>query len=189
MEWLAPQARDRPWVGRPGLLLAGLVLALTPVVYGELDQRPPTPVLVAAATLLVAVVATAFAVGRRRTATPMADLDRPPRRGLGLVAFGCALAHWIATYSVSESVLPWPAGVAVALAPVALGVVVVRRLATTGPYGSDGVRVVVGLVSFFVLLDIVVGLLGRYDMIVAAPLTALVLRRLHRRREVLTARP
>ena len=60
---------------------------------------------------------------------------------MGTLAFSCVLAHWILTYSVAETNIPWPAGVAISLAPVALGVVLVSQLAATGPYGGDGVRV------------------------------------------------
>lgn len=189
VEWLVPGARHRPWVGRRGLVLAGVVLAATPVIYGELDQRPPLPVLLAAAVLLVAVVVTAFLVGRRAGRSPAEhrDSDHPPRRWLGVLALCCVLAHWIATYSVPETGLAWPRGVALALLPVAVGVSVVPRLATTGPYGSDGIRVVVGMLTFLVLLDVVVGLLGRYDMLLGAACTAWAVRRLFTRRASLGA--
>lgn len=188
VEWLAPQARHRPWVGRPGLVLAGLVLAVTPVIYGELDQRPPTPVLVAAGVLLAAIVAAAFLVGRRPRRVPARrTVGSRPRRGLGLLAFTCVLAHWVLTYSVAETGLAWPLGVALSLLPVAVGLVLVPRLAVTGPYGSDGVRVVVGLLTFFVLLDLLVALLGSYDMVLSAVFTAWLARRLYTRRASLGA--
>ncbi len=189
VEWLAPQARHRPWVGRPGLVLAGLVLAVTPVIYGELDQRPPIPVLVAAGVLLAAIVAAAFLVGRRRrpASSPHPVGDRRPRRGIGVLAFTCVLAHWVLTYTVAETGLAWPLGVALALLPVAAGLVLVPRLAVTGPYGSDGVRVVVGLLTFFVLLDLLVALLGRYDMVLSALVGGWLARRLYTRRASLGA--
>ncbi|GAB1692635.1 hypothetical protein [Krasilnikovia sp. M28-CT-15] len=52
----------------------------------------------------------------------------------------------------------------------------------TGPYGSDGVRVVVGLLTFFAFLDLLVALLGRYDMILGALVTAWLAQRLYTRR-------
>ncbi|MBL7252957.1 hypothetical protein [Paractinoplanes lichenicola] len=180
VEWFLPQARARTWVGRPGLVLAGLVLAATPVIYGEFDQRPPIPVLVAAGALLIAVVVTAFLVGRRRRSasatfsrrrpdTAMLGDDVPrPRRGLGVLAFACLAAHWILTYAVAETGLVWPLGVALSLLPVAIGLVLVPRLAVTGPYGSDGRRVVAGLLAFFVLLDLLIALVGQYDMVLSA---------------------
>lgn len=184
VEWLAPRARNRPWVGRPGLALAGLVLAATPVIYGEFDQRPPTAVLVAAAALVVATIATALLVGRRRP--PVHALHTAggtrARRGLGPLAFTCMAAHWLLTYTVAETALAWPLGVALSLLPVAVGVLLISRVAVTGPYGSDGVRLVVGLLSFFVLLDLLVALLGRYDMVIGAIFTAWLARRLYTRR-------
>lgn len=184
VEWLAPRGRDRPWIGRPGLVIAGLLLAMTPLIYGEFDQRPPIPVLVAAGVLLVAVVVTAFLMGRARPLRrcPRSSHDRRACRGLGVLAFTCVLAHWAVTYSMAETGLTWPLGVALALLPVAVGLVLMPRLAVTGPYGSDGVRVVVGLLSFFVLLALLVALLGRYDMILSALFTAWLGRRLHARR-------
>ena len=182
VEWLIPRARSRPWVSRPGLVLAGLVLGLTPVIYGEFDQRPPVPVLVSAVVILVAVVAAAFLAGRRSVRSSRTKADRRPSRGLGWLAFACVLAHWVLTYSVAETGLAWPFGVALSLLPVVVGVLVIRRRAVTGPYGSDGVRVVVGLLWFFVLLDVFVGLLGRYDMVLSALFAAWVARRLYTRR-------
>jgi hypothetical protein len=179
--WLVPRATHRPWVGRPGLVLAGSVLAVTPVVYGEFDRRPPTTVLVAAGALLATVVLIAVLVGRgqRPAPAPLTEEKARPRRGLGLLAFTCVSAHWILTYTVAETGLIWPLGVALALLPVAAGLFLVPRLAVTGPFGSDGVRVVVGLLTFFVLLDLLVALLGRYDMILSAIFTAWLARRLY----------
>lgn len=187
VEWLRPRSRHVAWTSRRGLIVAAVVLALTPVIYGEFDQRPPTPVLVAAAGLVILVVVAAFAVGRWPRTTRCAE--RQPRRWLGTLAFSCVLAHWILTYSVAETNIPWPAGVAISLAPVALGVVLVSQLAATGPYGGDGVRVIVGLLAFFVLLDLLVGFLGRYDMILSALITAYFVRRLYARRDSIGVEP
>lgn len=182
VEWLVPRGRHRPWVGRPGLVVAGVLLAVTPIVYGEFDELPPTSVLVAACVLLVLVVAMAFLIGRRPRPATRTRVDRPERRGLGLLVGACMFAHWVLTYSVAETRMAWPLGVALALLPVLGGLLFVPRLAVTGPYGSDGVRVVVGLLSFFVLLDVLVALLGRYDMILSATLAAWLAWRLYRGR-------
>lgn len=190
VEWLAPRFRARAWVSRRSLVVAALALALTPVFYGEFDQRPPGPVLVAAGALLLAVAGLAVVVGRRfPPPAPETPPSRAPRRGLAVVAFVCVLAHWVAVYTLPTTELPWPLGVAVALVPVAVGIVVVRAMATTGPYGVDGVRVVVGLLSFFVALGLLVGLLGRYDMIASALITGWALRRLYRNRTQRAALP
>jgi hypothetical protein len=168
--------------------VAAVALGAVPVVYGEFDRRPPTPVLLAAAGVCLLLVVGAFWVGRRGSA-PVPGADRP-RRGLGWIAFACTAAHWVVVYGVPSSELPWGWGVALALAPVALGVVVIPRLATTGPYGRDGLRVVAGILSFLVLIDVFVGLAGRYDLVVGGLVTAYVLHRMLRRdrppREVTT---
>jgi hypothetical protein len=66
---------------------------------------------------------------------------------------------------------------------------VVRRLAVTGPYGSDGVRVTAGLLVFFALLDLLVALLGAYDVALTALFAAWLARWLHSRRATLGFRP
>ena len=184
VEWLVPQARHRPWVARPGLALACLVLAVTPFIYGEFDQHPPLTVLLAAGILLAAVVVSAVLVGRLRRPDRswVTDANARPRRGLGLLAFTCACAHWILTYTVPATGLAWPLGVSLSLLPVAAGLLLVPRLAVTSPYGSDGVRVVVGLLTFFVGLDVLVALLGRYDMVLSAIFATWLARRLYTRR-------
>lgn len=184
VEWLVPRGRHRPWTGRSGLVVAGLILAATPVIYGEFDQRPPTAVLVVAGVLLVALAVTAFVAAHYpHTDSPRRRPDGVrPRRGLGLLAFACALAHWVLTYAVPDSGIPAALGVALSVLPVAVGLIMVPRLAVTGPYGSDGVRVVVGFLSFFVLLDLLVAVLGRYDMVLSALFTTWLARRLYTQR-------
>ncbi len=152
-----------------------------PLVYGEFDRRPPFPVLGAAAGLCVLLIAGAFWVGRRAPGSAAgASRPRRPRRGLGLAAFTCTAAHYVAVYSLPSSGLPWPWGVGIAAAPLVIGVLVVPRLATTGPYGRDGLRVVIGIVWFLVLIDVFVGLAGRYDLALGALVTAYALHRMLR---------
>jgi hypothetical protein len=170
VERLVPHCRGMSWVNRPGLAAAALILAATPLIYGEFDQRPPTAVLVAAASLLVGIVGAAFAVGRH--VREKAACIRPQRQR--------RRAHWIATYGIAETSTPWPVGVAIAVAPIALGTIAVTKMAATGAYGADGLRVVAGLVAFFALLDVVVGLGGRYDLAVGGLFAAYAVRQLSR---------
>jgi hypothetical protein len=66
--------------------------------------------------------------------------------------------------------------VAVVLLPVLVGIVVIRRRATGGLFGIDGLRVVIGMLSFFAILCIVIGVLGRFDLAIAGLLTIAALR-------------
>ena len=162
VEWLVPSRRHRSWTNRPGLAVAAVALASTPVFYGEFHRHPPVPVLIAAGGLMVCLIIGAFIVGRRTggSSTPHSRFD--PRR-VGIIAFVCVLAHWIATYGIATTTLIWPLGLLIALFPIVLGAVVIRT-AVDDAYGADGIRVVVGLVTFFAILDALVGLAGRYDL-------------------------
>ncbi len=180
VERLFPTYRDRDWVGRRGLVGAGVTLLLVvPVLYGRPPADPGPLVLVAAAGLGALLVAAAFAVPRlsRRACDP----GRRRRRGLGVVAFAATSGHFVLVYALPATGMSWPAGIAVALFPVVVGVVVVHRFAVGGAHGVDGLRVVTGMVFFFVLLDVAVGLGGRYDLIAGALATAFLLARLRAR--------
>jgi hypothetical protein len=80
-------------------------------------------------------------------------------------------------------VLPWnlALGLAITLVPIVAGVVAITRMADGDPYGGDALRVVTGILAFFVLLDVAVGLGGRYDLTVGALVMAFALWRLSRR--------
>jgi hypothetical protein len=77
--------------------------------------------------------------------------------------------------------VPWLLGVLLSLAPIGIGILLVQRAASGGPYDTDGLRVVTGILAFFVVLDVVVGLGGRYDMFLGAAVTAIALRWLRNR--------
>jgi hypothetical protein len=169
VERLFPSHRGRPWVGRRGLVVAGVALAATMLAFAEAFPWPPLPVVAASVALVVATVAVALtrrSAGQSRAVPP--PVPEPRRRGVGVVAFVATAAHFVLTYAVAETGLPWPAGLAVALAPVVVGVLVVRRLASGDPYGRDGLRVVGGILAFFVVLSAAVGLAGRFDLTIVA---------------------
>ena len=54
--------------------------------------------------------------------------------------------------------------------------------ATGDAHGPVGLRILVGALSFFLALDVAVGLAGRYDRTLTAVLTALALHHLSRPR-------
>jgi hypothetical protein len=180
VERLFPASRERAWVGRRGLGLAALILGVVvPFVYGEFQRGPGAAVLVAAGCLCVLLIVAALLVPRLR---PDAVARRKGSgRGLAPVAFACTAAHFVAVYSVASTGVAPPIGIALALAPVAAGVYLVSRLATRDRDRSDELRVVTGILAFFILLDVVIGLGGRYDMIAGALATALGLRWLRNR--------
>ena len=178
--WLFPADRDRAWVGTRGLIVAASAMVLVLFLTWEDHVQPPRgPVLVA---LAVGALFVAMARLTRGLAHATRSPARPGRpRSLGIVAFVCTGAHFILVYAVPSTGLPWPAGLAVALAPIGLGVLAVRRWSTTGPLGRDGLWIVTGILGFFVVLAALVGLGGRYDLSVGAVLAALGLGWLHRR--------
>jgi hypothetical protein len=100
---------------------------------------------------------------------------------VGLIAFVGTAVHFASVYSIPSTRLPWPIGVALTLIPVAIGILLVRRRATGGLDGPDALRVVTGIVTFFLLLNVFFGLGGRYDMTIAALGVGFLLWRLQRR--------
>lgn len=170
VEWLFPGRRDQPWVP-PWALVVPAVAMLTVAFLTYAQYVPPRlPQMIVAAGVGVLFVLAAYRSRRR---------PGPVRRRRpwlpAVVTFLCTAAHFTLTYAVPATGLPWPVGVAVAAAPLVAGVLVVRRFAPAG------LAVVTGILSFFVLLDVLVGLSGRYDLIGGGLLTAAGLIWLHRR--------
>jgi hypothetical protein len=180
VERLFPNRRNKPWAGRGGLGLAAVMLGVVvPFLYGEFGRGPGLLVLMAAGGLCVLLIIAAFVVPRLRRSG--ARRPHGSGRGLGLAAFACTAAHFVVVYSLPSTSVVWPIGIAIAVAPVAAGIYVVRRIATGDSDGSDWLRVVIGILAFFVVMDVAVGLAGRYDMIAGGLATALALRWLSNR--------
>lgn len=181
VEHLFPETQSQPWVGRTGLIIAGLTLGIAvPFVYGEFESLPATGLLVASALICAGLVLAAFLVPRPTTNTTPVT----PHRWRRLLPWGvalCAAAHILLVYAVAQTSLPWPAGVAIAVLPVVAGMLFVRWLATGGPYGKDALLVIIGLLLYHLVLGAGVGLAGRYDMTFAAILTLTGLIWLYRR--------
>lgn len=181
VERIHPGRRAEPWVGRRGLVVAGLALAVVLPLDGEFDRGDPLPQTLLAAVLAALLVVAAVRSPRTTASAPIGT--GAGRRWLGLTVGLAAAAHFVLVYSVPSTGLPWPLGVLLALAPVALGAVVVRRRASGGLYGADARRVLSGLIGFFVALDLLVALTGRVDMVLTALVAVVGLAAL-RRREV-----
>jgi len=179
VEHLFPDQQSQPWVGRRGMVIAAVVLAVVvPFVYGEFDQLPATRLLVAAGVLCAVFIGAAFVIPRPPTRSP-----RPAwgKQRLAWIVFACASAHILLVYGVAQTTMPWPLGIAAAVAPVILGIVLVRRLAGGGPYGPDALLVIIGLLGYHLLIGFFIGLGGRVDISIAALATALALRQLYSR--------
>jgi hypothetical protein len=180
VERLFPDHRERAWAGKRGLAAAAVALVVVvPLVYATVFPWPGVGQPLVAGALCALLVAGAFLVPRLRSRP--APQPRSPGRRVGKIAFAAAAAHFLLVYSLPGTGLPWALALAISLAPVVVAAVVIRRRAVGGPYGPDGLRVVAGMIAFFVVLDAVVGLLGRYDLTLGALATALALRSLLRR--------
>ncbi|GAA0532488.1 hypothetical protein GCM10010172_11570 [Paractinoplanes ferrugineus] len=181
--WLFPGDRERPWTRPWTLPVAGAaMLTVLFVTYDQYVHPPPGPILAAVAVGVLFVLG-AWLSGRphvvRRSGRPRSGRPRP--RLLGSLAFVCTAAHFVLVYTLPVTGLAWAIGVAGTLVPLLGGFLAVRRWATTDALGADGLAVVTGVVGFFVLLDLLVGLGGRYDLSVGALLTAAGLVWLRRR--------
>jgi hypothetical protein len=184
--WLFPADRDRSWLPRWGLAVCAIAVLTVPFLTYDQYIRPLPAQMLAALAVGIALAAAAFRAPRPSTARHdnSPDTGRPstPRpRLLAIVAFVCTAAQFVLTYTVRTIGLPWPLGLIVALLPIIIGVFAVRRLATTGPLGRDGFWVVTGILSFFIVNDIIIGLAGSYDLIPGGLLVAVGLVVLHRR--------
>lgn len=179
VERLFPAYRERACAGRRGLTVAAVGLfVLLPLGYGD-SWQGPTGQLIAAVALVALLIGAALLVPR---GSPPARPRRRRPRFVGSVAFAGTGAHFLLTYTVPSTGPPWPVGTAIALAPIAAAFLLIRPMTAAGDtYGPVGLRIVTGVLSFFVLLDAAVGLAGRYDLTVAALLTAFALWRLSRR--------
>lgn len=179
VERLFPSQRQRPWAGRHGLAASAVGLfVVVPFGYGESLQGPVAQSVAAGCLLLLLIGAAVRTRGHRPARRPR----RVRPRFVGSLAFTGAGASFLITYAVPSTGLPWPVGMAIALAPIAAAGLLIRPMTATGDaYGPVGLRILVGVLTFFVVLDSAVGLAGRYDLILGALLTAYGLRRLSRR--------
>lgn len=191
VERIFPRRQVQPWVGRRGMTVAVAVFAVAvPLICGEF-YWPSAPNLVAAALLMSALIAAAFwqrRFGFGSGSRPSSKAASRSSKPIAWIAFFATLTFWFAVYSLPESGIGWPLGLPIAFAPVAIGVWLVARRATGDRFGPDALRAITGILTFFVLLDLFIAPLGRYDMLISALVVVALLRWLWKRERDLVAK-
>ncbi|MGU3435930.1 hypothetical protein ACNHUS_23270 [Actinomycetes bacterium M1A6_2h] len=180
VEHVFPDRRSDSWIGTRGMALCGVAMTTVLFVCWEEFYVPPLAVLGVAALLACALVACAFVIPRPSAAGRVSSRTRSPR-ALALVAFLCTAAHFVSVYAVPSTGVWWPVGVALSLAPILVGAAWIRHQLLGELDSVDSLRIVSGIVGFFLALNVVIGLAGRYDMTVLAVALAVLMWRLKRR--------
>jgi len=180
VELVFPDHRQRAWVGRRGLGIAAVAfLVLPPLLYGEYTLDP-LPQLIAAAVLMVALVLVALRLPGRPSLWESRAETLPKRRGVAPVAFLATAANFL-LMALSDTDTPWPLALVAVLSPVLLAFLVIRTRVSGPVFGRDGLRVVSGILGFYCLFAMGVGVLGRYDLALGALAVAVLLWLLRRR--------
>lgn len=180
VELVFPEHRQRPWVdGRALSITVAAFLVLPPLTFGEYSLHP-LPQLAAAAALMVVLVLVAIRLPGRPSLWESQAIALPSRRGVGPVAFVAAAANLL-LMGLSDTDVAWPYALLAVLSPVVLGFLAVRTRVSGPVLGRDGLRVVSGVLGFYCVFAMGVGLLGRYDLTLGAAAVAVLLWRLRRR--------
>jgi hypothetical protein len=186
VERLFPGHRHRPWVGPRGLRITGIVfLVVPPLTFGKYSIHP-LPQLVLAAALVALLV---LVGGRLRGRPSLWDSQAEPlpvRRGVVPVAFVATAANFL-LMGLSDTETPWPLAVLAVLAPVAIAFLFIRTRVSGPVFGRDGLRVVSGVLGFYCVFAIGVGLAGRYDLTLEGLGVAYLLWRLRARSDAAPA--
>jgi hypothetical protein len=149
-ELLFPARRDEPWLGRTGMIVAGVLYALGALASTAIfrlivapDFRAPTPLLIGAALVAVALVALSLAwpVTSSVPSAPESLREAPSPWLVGLVAFLTAVA-WFVLLDLPHVLRTFPLALAPILAEVALvaGVVALLRRWSARQGWSDSHR-------------------------------------------------
>ena len=180
IELLFPEQRQLPWVGRRGLVVTAVAfLVLPPVLYGEYSLHP-LPQLVAATALMVLLVLVAIRLPGRPSLWESQAVTNPAQRGVSVVAFVAAAANLL-LMGLSDTNTPWLLALPAVLSPVVLGWLVIRTRVSGPVFGRDGLRVVSGVLGFYCVFAMAVGLTGRYDLTLGAMAVVVLLLLLRRR--------
>ncbi|MGD9697090.1 MAG: hypothetical protein AB7V42_15685 [Thermoleophilia bacterium] len=180
VELCFPEHRHRPWVGRRGLRCAAAAfIVLPPLLYGEYSLDP-LPQLAAAAVLMVALVLVAVRLPGRPSLWESRAATSSARRGVAPAAFAAAAANLL-LMGLSDVDAPWPLAVVAVLTPVALAFLFIRTRVSGPVFGRDGLRVVSGVLGFYCLFAMGIGLAGQFDLTLFAVAVVVLLGRLRRR--------
>lgn len=179
VELVFPEHRHETWVGRRGLWVTGVVfLVLPPMTFGEYSLDPMPQLLAAAALMALLVVVALRMPGRPSLWDSTASL-LPARRGVAPVAFLAAATNLL-MMGLSDTDTPWPLALVAVLSPVALAFLSLRMRVSGPVFGRDGLRVVSGILVFYILFSASIGLAGRVDGTVGALAVGVLLWRLRR---------
>ena len=177
VELLFPGYRERPWLSKHGLVVAAVAFfVLPPALYGEYTLDPAAPARRSGRADGTAHPGGGADVGHPSLWDSRAEL-LPPRRGVVPVAFVATAANFL-LMGLSDIDAPWPLAVLAVLAPVLLAFLVLRTLVSGPVFGRDGLRVVTGILGFYCVFAMGIGLTGRYDITVGALLVVLLLWRM-----------
>ncbi|MBI4943326.1 MAG: hypothetical protein HY830_21475 [Actinobacteria bacterium] len=183
VELLFPDRRATPWAGRRGLAAAaaGLVVVLALSLATDAFFPVPVPQFLAACALTGLLVALALRT-RRQVSTPASSMPaasapaQPPARttyrtpAAVLVVASATAAHFVLIWSLPRSTVPWPLGLLLALLPLAGALAWCRRLRLQPPE-HRALAVIVGVLAPLVLLDVLLGLGGRIDLLLTAAIS------------------
>lgn len=173
VELLYPARQGEAWASKLWLFVAAVMLAaLVPLTLLPVEGffTPRWPQMAAAGMLASVVIAVALRCTQPVTERPdHRSRPRPARRptSLALVTLAAASAHFFIVWLAHLTPLPWPAGLALALAVAWGGFWIGLRVA---PLDRDLRRLgaVVGLVLPLVLVNVALGWGGRPDALITA---------------------
>lgn len=175
VELLFPDRRTTPWAGRRGLAAAaaGLLVVLVLSLATDAFFPVPVPQFVAACALTVLLVAIALR-RREQVPTPAAATAAPlPARSAPAAVLAVAVAtaaHFVLVWTLPHSAVPWPLGLVLVVLPPTAALLYCRRLRLRPP-DDQALTVVVGLLAPLVVLDVLLGLGGRIDLLLTAAIS------------------
>jgi hypothetical protein len=185
VELLFPDRRMTPWAGRRGLGAAasGLLVILVMSLLGDPFFPIPVPQLLAACALTGLLVALALRSRQGVPAPvgpwPVVPSRVPPapgrtsrrRRSAVLVIAAATGAHFLLVWTLPESAVPWPLGLVIDLLPLAGALLYCRGLPLQ-PTEHRDLTVITGVLSPLIVLDVLLGLGGRIDLLLTAAISA-----------------
>ncbi len=202
VELLYPNRRTTPWVGRRGLRFAAAGLLATCAVARASEEffAVPGPQFLAALVLVLVLIALGLRRPRRpgrprpegpvlaptpaafpvRLGTPGAA--RRPRFAAPTIAAAAGM-HFVLVWTLPSSTVPWPLGLLIAVLPLVWAYRVCRRLRadTIARAEQVALTVIIGVLTPLFVIDVLVGLGGRIDLLVTAVITVAGLAWIRRR--------